>query len=232
MIRVAIIEDEAQQRRLLKDYLSRFEAESGNTCQVTLFESGVDFLENYHSDQDLLLIDIEMPVMDGLAVARDVRKMDDSVQIIFVTNMAQYAIHGYEVDALDYIVKPVDYYPFTVRMNRVARIVRENAGSSLLLPFEGERKRIPVRDILYVEVRSHTLEFYTYQGKSVMTGTMKEVEQQLSRYHFARCNSCYLVNLRHVTGVRQDDVVVEGNLLKISRSRRREFMDRLAEFYQ
>ena len=232
MIRVAIIEDEAQQQRVLKDYLSRFEAETGNICQVTCFSSGIDFLENYHSDQDLLLLDIEMPVMDGLAVARDIRKMDDSVLIIFVTNMAQYAIHGYEVDALDYMVKPVDYYPFAVRINRAARMVRENMGSSLLLPFEGEKRRIPVKDILYVEVQSHTLVFYTYHGKSVMTGTMKEVERQLARYHFARCNSCYLVNLRHVTGVRQEEVVVEGSLLKISRSRRKEFMDCLAEFYQ
>ncbi len=232
MIRVAIIEDEARQRRFLKDCLRRFEEESGEECRVTCFENGVDLLNNYHSDQDLLLVDIEMPVMDGLAVARDIRKMDNTVLIVFVTNMAQYAIHGYEVDALSYIVKPVEYYPFSILMKKVARIVRENAGSSLLLPFEGERRRIPVRDILYVEVRSHTLEFYTFQGKAVMTGTMKEIEQQLGRYHFARCNSCYLVNLRHVTGIRKDDVVIEGTPLKISRSRRKEFMDRLAEFYQ
>lgn len=83
-----------------------------------------------------------MPVMDGISVARDARKVDDYMIIIFITNMAQYAIHGYEVNALDYVIKPIAYYPFSVKLRRAIRMIRETSGNSLLLPFDGEERRI------------------------------------------------------------------------------------------
>ena len=101
MIRIAVVEDEEKYYRVLKGYLDRYGTESNEKIEVVWFENGAVFLEQFHSDFDIILLDIEMPVMDGLSVARDVRKADDYVIIIFITNMAQYAIHGYEVNALD-----------------------------------------------------------------------------------------------------------------------------------
>jgi DNA-binding LytR/AlgR family response regulator len=132
---------------------------------------------------------------------------------------------------MDYVVKPVEYYPFAMRLKRAVRVIRELSGRSILLPFADEARRVPIKDILYVEVHSHTVEYYTYFGKSVMTSTLKQVERQLPEKCFVRCNSCYLVNLRHVTGIKDDSVVIEGTMLKISRSKKREFMERLSAFY-
>ena len=110
-------------------------------------------------------------------------------------------------------------------------MIRETGGNSLLLPFDGEERRIPTKDILYVEVHSHTIEYYTYSGISRITGTLKMVEQNLSDNYFVRCNSCYLVNLRHITGLKDDTVIVEGHSLKISRAKKKEFMNQLSIFY-
>ena len=231
MIRIAVVEDEEKYYRVLKGYLDRYEAECAERIEVVWFENGAVFLEQFHSDFDIILLDIEMPVMDGLSVARDVRKADDYVIIIFITNMAQYAIHGYEVNALDYVVKPVEYYPFLVKLQRAVRIIRETSGNSLLLPFLGEEKRVLIKEILYVEVHSHTVDYYTYSGVSTVTGTLKTVEERLKNDHFVRCNSCYLVNLRHVTGIKDDAVIVEGHSLKISRAKKKEFLNQLSVFY-
>lgn len=231
MIRIAVVEDEEKYYRILKGYLDRYEAECAERIEVVWFENGAVFLEQFHSDFDIILLDIEMPVMDGLSVARDVRKADDYVIIIFITNMAQYAIHGYEVNALDYVVKPVEYYPFLVKLQRAVRIIRETSGNSLLLPFLGEEKRVPTKEILYVEVHSHTVDYYTYSGVSTVTGTLKTVEERLKNDYFVRCNSCYLVNLRHVTGIKDDAVIVEGHSLKISRAKKKEFLNQLSVFY-
>lgn len=231
MIKIAIVEDEEKHYKLLKEYIDRYGSEEQEGFLVEWFESGVDFLEQFHSEYDLILLDVELPVMDGIAVARDIRRTDSTVLLIFVTNMAQYAIHGYEVDAMDYVVKPVEYYPFAMRLKRAARVIRELSGSSILLPFEDSDKRVPIKDILYVEVHSHTVEYYTYFGRSAMTGTLKQVEQKLPEKYYVRCNSCYLVNLKHVTGIKDDSVVIEGTMLKISRSKKREFMERLSTFY-
>ncbi len=231
MTRIAIVEDEEKYYHILKEYIQKYAGENSEEIEAVWFQNGVEFLEKFHSDFDILLLDIEMPVMDGISVARDARKVDDYMIIIFITNMAQYAIHGYEVNALDYVIKPISYYPFSVKLRRAIRMIRETSGNSLLLPFDGEDRRIPTKDILYVEVHSHTIEYYTYSGISRITGTLKMVEQNLSDDYFVRCNCCYLVHLRHVTGLKDDTVIVEGHSLKISRPKQTEFINQLSIFY-
>lgn len=110
---------------ILKEYIQKYAGENSEEIEAVWFQNGVEFLEKFHSDFDILLLDIEMPVMDGISVARDARKVDDYMIIIFITNMAQYAIHGYEVNALDYVIKPIAYYPFSVKLRRAIRMIRE-----------------------------------------------------------------------------------------------------------
>ena len=152
MYNILICDDEKDIVSALRIYL---DSENYNIFEAY---TGQEAIEKVHqNDIHLILIDIMMPVMDGISVARDARKVDDYIIIIFITNMAQYAIHGYEVNALDYVIKPIAYYPFSVKLRRAIRMIRETSGNSLLLPFDGEDRRIPTKDILYVEVHSHTI---------------------------------------------------------------------------
>lgn len=232
MIRIAIAEDAAEDQRLLRQHIQRFSDETCETVSLSVFHDGMELLEAYHPGQwELVLLDVEMPVLDGLSTARELRKLDMDVLIMFITNMAQYALKGYEVDALDYVLKPLSYYAFALKMKRVQRILRERSGESRMLPFDGELRRVPVRSILYIEVADHKLCYHTYEGDSITTGSLKVLEQELSSCHFVRCNNCYLVNPVHVRKVTQDQVWVEDIPLKISRPRRKEFMDALSAYY-
>lgn len=231
MLRVAIVEDSPDDQARLNGYLEKFSGEWGETCRVTAFSDGASFLEAYQPDYDLILLDIEMPRLNGMETARELRLRDAHVLLIFITNMAQYALSGYEVDALDYMLKPVSYYAFAMKLKKVQRILRERTGGSLMLPFDGVVRRIPIQSILYIEVSDHKLCYHTYEGDSTVTGSLKVLEQELAEHHFARCNNCYLVNLTHVRSVTPEVVIVENTSLKISRPRRKEFMQALSDYY-
>lgn len=121
MWNVAIVEDEAESSELLRAFLERFEKEAKVSLSVSSFADGMDFISDYTPKYDLVLLDIDMPHLNGLAAAKKLRKMDDDVLIVFVTNLAQYAIRGYEVEALDFLVKPVDYTAFAAMMHKAQR---------------------------------------------------------------------------------------------------------------
>ena len=231
MLRIAIVEDTADDRARLKDYLEKISNECGETSRITEFFDGAAFLESYRPDYDLVLMDIEMPHLNGMETARELRMRDARVLLIFITNIAQYALNGYEVDALDYMLKPVNYYALALKLKKAQRILRERTGGSMMLPFDGVLRRTPIQSILYVEVSDHKLCYHTYDGESHLTGSMKELEQSLASSHFVRCNNCYLVNLAHVSSVSTDTVWVESDALKISRPKRKTFMQALSDYY-
>ena len=232
MLRVAIVEDTNSDRALLQQYLRQFSQETGEECKISTFTDGVALLEAFRPGlYDLILLDIQLPQLDGMSAARELRKLDQVALILFITNVAQYALKGYEVDALDYMLKPVSYFAFALKMKKAQRVLRERGQAARMLPFDGELRRVPLRSILYIEVTNHQLCFHTYEGDSVVSGSLKTWETDLSAYHFVRCNNCYLVNLVHVLGVTSDTVRMEGVSLKISRPRRKKFMRALSEYY-
>ena len=109
MLHIGIAEDDTNYVRQLKEYLERYSRESSTPMEISVFTDGDELVENYKAQFDLILMDVEMPFLDGMTAAEEIRKLDSEVVIIFITNMAQYAIRGYAVDALDYLIKPVDY---------------------------------------------------------------------------------------------------------------------------
>lgn len=230
MIRAAIVEDDPACAALLKGYLERYAGEHGLDMETALFPDGMDIVEDYRPVWDILLMDIEMPHMDGMAAARRIRAVDPAVVIIFITNMARYAVKGYEVDALDFVLKPVSYPQFAMKLKKAAGIVAGREQRYLLLPRDDVEQRVPTGDILYVEVVNHRLYVHIRDGVYTRSGSMQEIERQLEGLHFARCNNSYLVNLRNVVGVRKDAVLVPGHELPISRPKRKAFLQTLSDY--
>ena len=109
-MKIAIVDDTLEDRQLLTDYLKRYQQENNLQLIVHTFSSGLDLLGENREGYDILFLDIEMPGCDGLEVTQEIRQRDSAVSIIFVTSMAQYAIDGYQVNAFDFIVKPIGYY--------------------------------------------------------------------------------------------------------------------------
>ena len=120
-MRVAVVDDERVMTDQIASYLSRFSQENGIQLDAQLYEDPVAFLESYEQDMDLVLLDVEMPRMDGITLAKEIRKIDTHVMLMFITNMAQYALNGYEVEAVDYVIKPIGYQDFAMKMKKVLR---------------------------------------------------------------------------------------------------------------
>lgn len=229
MIRVAIVEDEEAAASSLQEYFLRFQKTSGEQFQITSYDNAVSFLEHYHSF-DLVMMDIRMPYMNGMDAAIRLRKLDTQCVLIFVTNMAQYAVKGYEVDALDFVVKPVSYYNFAMKMEKALRVSRRRKTSSIRILSAGELHIIAADDLYYVEVSNHNLIFHTRQGLFNLWGNLGKIEQQVRGKGFSRCSACYLVNLAYVTRVRGELVTVHGEDLRMTRTKKKDFLRALTDY--
>lgn len=229
MIRVAIVEDDRNYAEMLKKYIIRYEKESGQRFQITWFQDGEDIVENYRADYDIILLDIEMQFMDGMTTAEEIRKNDSEVVIIFITNMPQYAMKGYAVEALDYVLKPINYFAFSQRIERALKRMVRRQKKYINISYKGKVKKIDIIDILYVEVRDHDLYFHTSEGEFSQRGTMKEIEKTLVNEAFFRCNKGYLINLDYVNGFEGGNVLVgdEDEEVQVSRARKKDLLDAL-----
>ena len=128
MIKVVILEDDREQAELTESFLKQY-AQTGNCLfDVKSFDSPLEFLETYRYDADLIFLDIRMPGMTGMDVAKEIRKKDDSVTLIFITSLTQYAIEGYSVNAEDYIIKPINYPEFQIKLNLHRLFFHDNEG--------------------------------------------------------------------------------------------------------
>ena len=135
MYRTLVVEDEAQEARHLTDLLTRYGKQHGVEFKVTWHSSAMEMLSD-KGHYDLCLLDIEMPGINGMEAAGLLRTYDETIPIIFVTNLAKYAVKGYEVGALGFIVKPVSYGSLSLSLDRALRAIGANVGRSVAVPTE------------------------------------------------------------------------------------------------
>ena len=173
---VAIVEDNTSSAKNLQSHLARFEKETGIDIRSSVYKDGIDFIANYASQWDLVLMDIEMPVLDGMHTAKKLRELDKDVLLIFVTQLAQYAISAFEVDAMDYMLKPVNYYAFYLKMQRVVHKQGIHHYKEQVLRQENCYRRYP----LYRHLRSYAL--LPYRGGHISKHRIKDAEGTVRGY--------------------------------------------------
>lgn len=231
MIKIAIVEDEQLYAKQLHEYLRKYEKENGEAIEVTIYSDGDQIVEKYQSQYDIILMDIEMKFMDGMSAAEEIRKIDTEVVIIFITNMTQYAIRGYAVDALDYVLKPVSYFALSQRLNRAIGRMRKRESKMIMVNMKCGIVRLNIANIYYIESQGHTLILHTILGDYETSGTMKEMESKLLGMNFCRGNKGYLINLQHVDGISDGCAIVKDEKLILSRARKKEFMEALTKYW-
>ena len=213
MRNIAIVEDEDEAAAKLTDYIKKYAAAFGQEFKVTRFTNAADFLSNG---------------MDG---AVELRKLDKTVSIIFITNLVQFAQKGYEVDAVSFLVKPVSYFDFSLKFRKALDIYVMNEERSITIKYQGGLCRISTDKLMYVEIITHRLYYHLIDGDLEVTGVLSEVERELREYGFLRCNKCYLVNPKFIVSVKGFDLQVGNRTLQISRPRRAAFLAELASWY-
>ncbi len=234
MYRIAIVEDESEYQEMFKEYINRFANEKGEILSVDIFADGLEITEDYSARWDAILLDIRMKNQDGMSAARVIREHDKNVAIMFITTLAQYAIYGYEVGALDYVLKPVEYDKFAIRFERLINSVRKENKEYIVLPSEDGKDRVDISKIKYIEVEHHDLFIHVdvigEDKQYVIRKSISVMEKELDGKGFVRCDNSSIVNLSYVTKVKKDVVEVGNIPISISRARKKKFMEAIAQY--
>lgn len=228
--RIEIVEDNPAEAELLESYFHRYCATGHDSFQIQRFHDGREFLNNYHPIYDLIMMDINLPKCNGLDAAVYLRKIDQSVALMFVTSMIQYAAKGYEVDVMDFLLKPVSYQSFSLKLQRALRRIEQHRTQEILVPLQDGLFRISISRLKYIEVTNHSLIYHTTEGNISSRGKLSELEARLNNPTFVRCNRCYLVNLAFVRSIQGSVLVVDTDYLQISRPKRAAVLEALNNY--
>ena len=198
--KIVICDDSDVDRQYLSAFVSGWAASVGHSVQIAMFASAEDFLFQYaeKSDYDILLLDIEMGSMDGVTMAKTLRKDNDTIQIIFITGYSDYISEGYEVAALHYLMKPVKQEKLFSVLDRA---VEKLAKNEIVLNFEmsGEMVRIPIYQIRYAEVFGNYVTIHA-DDKLKIKMSLGELERELDD-RFYRVGRSVIVNLTQISRV-------------------------------
>lgn len=229
-MRIAICDDEEMYRVRLKSVLDKILVNAD--YEIETFADGNRLEEAYsESPYDLVFLDIEMPAVDGITLARRLRARSEKVFIVFLTGHVEYALEGYEVNALRYLTKPVD----TDKLKEVIRYVQDKQGSGrqIIVKEDGEQLLIDIADVMYMESMNQNVRIVTTKGEHVIRYNIGDFEQQLAGDGFFRIHRGYLVALAKVKKLAKSDVIMEdGTALPVSRSNIKPLKDALYAYVE
>ncbi len=232
MINIAVVEDEKVEQDRLKDFFLVLEKRIDEKINVSYFNNGNEFLFNFEPIKfDLVLMDIELNSdKNGLEISYEMRKKDEDVILVFMTNLAQYAIEGYKVNAFDYIIKPILEFDFINRIENAIKHIKSKKRTKILLSISGKKIVLELKNIYYIEVLNHNLFYHTNVGVLETRGSLKALAEELKNDGFSLCNTCYLVNLRYVENISGFTVKVKGEELLISHPKKKSFVNDFTKY--
>ena len=229
-MRIAVCDDEEKFQIPIRDMILKFY--NSLDVIVDLFCDGRKLLERYDAaPYDVIFLDIEMPAMDGITLARKLRERSEDVFLVFLTGHVEYALEGYEVNALRYLTKPVK----EDKLREVLKHVMEKSACKhqLMLKSDGEDLRVNVSDIQYFEAQNQYVMVYTTQSSHLVRANLGDFEDQLKNDGFFRVHRSYLVSLAKVKKIVKSDVIMEsGAALPISRNNVKPLKDALYSFVE
>lgn len=232
MIHIAICDDEKDFVTYLNGLLNQYAAETGEDVKVTIYYDGIELIEKYDTTIDLIFLDIQMHLVNGLRAAERIRQMDENVGIIFLTTLTQYGLEGYKYQATNYIIKPLKYVRLKSELDKFINRLKKTEVASLVIANDTGKYKLPLKSIRYIETYNRNLMFHTEQENIICYKSMKEIERELSEKDFVRCHTSYIVNLFYVKGIKKLNIeLITGETIPISQPKRKKFMEKLADYW-
>ncbi len=218
MLHITICDDERTQIEYLSTLVYKWANGRGKAVHISAYESAESFLFAYEDDKtaDILLLDIQMRELDGVELARKIRQGNETVQIVFIAGFSDYIAQGYDVSALNYLMKPVkESKLFDVLDKAVLRLTKKKA--ILLVDTDNGTERILQSDILFIEAFAHAAVIQTKTAVIETRISISEIEKSLDST-FIRCHRSYIVGLRHISRITKTDVILDsGKVIPLSR---------------
>lgn len=228
MLRIAVVDDELEQRELIERYLTRFAQEQHREIAVNTYCNAFDFLSVFDQRYDAVFLDIQMPDVNGIKVAEEIRATDQRVKIVFITNLGQYAVQGYAVRAMDFIVKPLEWETFQEKMLRFCSDYDDELPRFVTIHNAEGLVRLRTDRILFAELLNRKLHVHTLDGQYSVYESLRDFEKQLGDDdRFFRCHASVLVSLMYVEQVRGNSALVAGKEVPVSKQKRAAFMKAL-----
>ncbi len=231
MVSIAVIEDNEEEKdqllRLLRHYAQT------NHCEfhITPFGCAETFLEDCRRSMfDIIFMDIDLPHMNGMEAARRLRRVDTIALLIFTTNLSQYAIQGYEVDAMDYVLKPINRAMLDLKMHRAVRLCQKHKVIDVCVKTQNGFVRLRSSDIQFIEIYNHHIRYHTEEATYSSYGTMKQVVAGLPESGFFRTTASYIVNLQYVSQMDGMNLYIKNHSIPISRLRKKAFVEAMNQF--
>lgn len=231
MITIVICDDEQAFINRMKEYIKRFSEETKEEFSVREFTSGQALLNIYNGGFQIIFLDIKMPGLDGIETAKRIRQMDSNVIIIFLTSIIKYVLAGYNVNASNYLLKPLDYRKFKVEMEKaVTKILSSKKGYITVKNDRGFFK-IYLSTLKYIETYQRNTMIHTTREDIISYKKMQEHEKALEGYPFVRCHTSYIVNLQYIDNIIGNDLTLStGEIIPISKQKKKDLMQNLAEY--
>lgn len=217
--RIAICDDEQNQIEYITSIVTSWSAHEGHGCEIRTFASAEAFLFEYEEDKayDILLLDVEMKNMNGIELAKRIRKDNNRAEIIFITSHFEFVGEGYEVDALHYLIKPISAEKLTQVLTKAAEKISVEP-PSVVISCEGETVKLYEADIRYVESFLHYIVIHTKDNEYKIKENISVFENKVSDV-FYRIHRSYLVSLKHITRISRTSVNIGNTELPLSRGK-------------
>ncbi len=229
-ITISLCDDDSKQVEYLRELLLKWSADKPFAIQISEYESAEQFLFEYpDSPCDLLLLDIEMGGLDGMSLAKKLREGGDMLPIIFITGYSEHISEGYDVEALHYLLKPLDGKKLIAVLDRYADR-REEKTEEILISCDGRPTHVPINKIVYIEAFGRKTQVH-FSDKSV-----SDCDMNIGKFGeitgLIHCHRSYIVNLRYIRSIGRESVTLDGGgEIPLSRRLYNEVNKKFIEFY-